>query len=222
MAATDPTDTPLRLALPDGVAWIETAIGALGRMVAWLCLPLIAVVVLRYLLAPAHALLVELQWYISAVVVCLGFAETWWRDGNVRIDLLDGGMRPRHAVDLFSALCFALPFAGFMAWYGWPCFTASWRIGEGSPQFSGLPARWAVKLALFAGLLLMAVQAALVVASGTLGILIPPSIMLLIMEDGGRSCPLTVPKDPGGCDPTAAAVRPDPGGQRLPLLQEPG
>lgn len=94
MAATEPPARPPRPALPGGLAWIETAIGALGRAVAWLYLPLIAVVmavvVLRYLISSTHAWLDELQWYIFAIVVCLGLAETWSRDGHVRIDLVYG------------------------------------------------------------------------------------------------------------------------------------
>lgn len=110
----------------------------LGRLLAW-ALPVmmvltVAVVVLRYAFGIGAIALQETVIYLHAAVFMLGAAWTLRHNAHVRVDILYSRWSPRRRalVDLFGALVFLLPVAGFLAWASWDYVLASWRIGERS------------------------------------------------------------------------------------------
>ena len=141
-----------------------------GRSAAWLYPVLVVVLIvnvgLRYGLGRGYIELEELQWHLFAAAFLLGFAYTYAADEHVRVDLLHAraGARTRAWIELLGALLLLLPFALIVTYWGWDFFLRSWELGERSPMQSGLPARWAIKLVLFAGFALLALQAVAVAA----------------------------------------------------------
>lgn len=140
---------------------VETA-GVIGALV----LPLLIIVVvgnvvLRYGFGLGLVELEELQWHLNAVTVmlCLGYA--YRHDAHVRVDVLrDGWSETRKAwIEIIGILVLLLPFTIGILWFGWHSFAYSWKIGEGSPMPSGLPARYLVRLLLVAGFALLLAQA---------------------------------------------------------------
>jgi len=146
------------------VASIEGFVIAIGR-VGSLFLPLLMCVIilnitLRYVFGIGLIELEELQWHLNAVAVMSCLAWTYQRDGHVRVDAFYGGMsgRARALVELFGVLFLLLPFLWFVTASAWTIFGYSWKLGEGSPMPSGLPARYIIKFVMAAGLSLLFLQ----------------------------------------------------------------
>lgn len=96
--------------------------------------------------ATSNALL-ELQWYLFALVFMLGAPHVLRRGEHVRVDVLYGGL-PRAGkawVDALGALLLVVPFAVFGIWTSLPFALESLHRLEGSPDPGGLP-RWPLKL----------------------------------------------------------------------------
>ena len=148
--------------------WLAARIDALnrsiGRAASFLYLFLItvvlAVVILRYAFSVTFAWMEEAQWYLFAVAVVLAFGYAYADDAHVRVDPFRErlGHRGQAWIEASGVLFLLFPFCALLAWFAWDYFWASWTIREGSPQFSGLPARWAVKLVLFLSFPLMLLQ----------------------------------------------------------------
>lgn len=130
-----------------------------------LLLPLLMLVIvlnvgLRYGFGLGLVEFEELQWHINAVVVlgCLAFA---YRDeAHVRVDVWHARFSPRRKawIELVGGIVLLMPFVIGVCWFAWGSFVYSYSIGEGSPMPSGLPARYLIKFALFAGFLLLGLQ----------------------------------------------------------------
>ena len=130
-----------------------------------LLLPILMVVIVlnvavRYGLGLGLVELEEVQWHLNALVVLACLAYAYKTDAHVRVDVLRGGYssRQRAVVELAGTLLLLLPFVAGICWFAWGSFTYSLSIGERSPMPSGLPARYVVKFAMFAGFLLLGLQ----------------------------------------------------------------
>lgn len=146
------------------VASIEGPIILIGRAGS-LILPLLMVVIifnvtLRYVFNIGLIELEELQWHLNAIAVMSCLAWTYQRDGHVRVDAFYARMSPRARalVELFGVLFLLLPFLWFVTSSAWTIFGYSWKLGEGSPMPSGLPARYIIKFVMAAGLSLLFLQ----------------------------------------------------------------
>lgn len=145
---------------------VEALIAAIGRIGA-LFLPLLMLTILvnvmmRYVFHRGMIQLEELQWHLNAVAVMSCLAWAYQRDQHVRVDAFHARMSPvaRALVELCGVLFLLLPFLWFVAGSAWTIFGYSWRLGEGSPMPSGLPARYLIKFVMAAGLSLLFVQGA--------------------------------------------------------------
>ena len=130
--------------------WIDRLNLALGRLVAWLALLMIAIgaynALARYLgrfigfNLSSNAYL-ELQQYLFSAIVLLAAAAVLAKDEHVRVDVLYGrlGSRGRSWIDLVGTLLFLIPFCAFALALAWPAVSNSWAILEDSPDPGGLP-----------------------------------------------------------------------------------
>jgi TRAP-type mannitol/chloroaromatic compound transport system permease small subunit len=153
------------LAISKGIDALNRRI---GRAVAWLTAAMVAIgafnAVARYLerdldLRLSSNSLLELQWYLFAVVFLLGAPYALRRDAHVRVDVIYSGhgRRARAWIDLVGALVFLVPFCAFAVYVSWGFVADSWIEREMSPDPGGLP-RWILKPAVPIAFALLALQ----------------------------------------------------------------
>jgi TRAP-type mannitol/chloroaromatic compound transport system permease small subunit len=137
---------------------IDTLMEALGKLATLLATLLILVgfynVLARYVgrnlgMQLTSNTLVELQWYLFAVIFFLGFAYILRHNLNVRVDLFYAGWSPRRKalVNILGTLLFLLPFCVvgiavtlnpvLFSWGRLP--NGNWGVWEMSPDAGGLP-----------------------------------------------------------------------------------
>lgn len=135
-----------------------------GRAVAWLLLAMVlvqfAVVVLRYVFAIGFVPAREAIWYMNGIVFMLGAGYTLLHDGHVRVDVFyrEASPRTRAMVDLAGAILFLVPLCIATVWLSWPYVTSSWRVLEGSTEYSGLPLIFLLKTVIWVFALLLGLQ----------------------------------------------------------------
>ena len=135
----------------------------IGRAVYWLVL--LAVVVssanaaYRYLFRNSSNALLEIQWYLFALIFLLAAGYTLKHDGHVRVDIIYGRLssRTQHWIDIFGGVFFLLTTSFTILWLSWPMVFASIAVNEHSPDAGGL-LRWPIKLAIPLGFALLALQ----------------------------------------------------------------
>jgi TRAP-type mannitol/chloroaromatic compound transport system permease small subunit len=117
--------------------------------------------IMRYVFDMGSNAWLEMQWYLFAVIVLFGAAQTLRVNGHVRVDLLYGMLTPRAQVwlDLVCLGLFLMPAALLLTGMSWTLFVESWRIDEVSSNAGGL-LRWPVKLVLPLGFALLSLQGA--------------------------------------------------------------
>lgn len=153
----------LRVLVPRVVAGIDALTLRAGETVRWLTL-VIPVVCVSYAVARkvfrwGHNGFSELQWYLFAWVYLVAAGYTLLRQQHVRVDLLwrRFGLRTRCVIDL----AFLVPLAWvclYLAQDYWTFWTVSLRQREGPEDVLVGLERWPVKLALFIGFSLLALQ----------------------------------------------------------------
>lgn len=142
---------------------IDTLNESMGRLVIWLVLLASLVsafnAVVRYLFGISSNALLEIQWYMFALIFLFAAGYTLKHDGHVRIDILYGRFSPRTRalIDIFGTLAFLLPVSLLILWLSLPMVAESIRIDEMSPDAGGL-LRWPIKLAIPVGFALLALQ----------------------------------------------------------------
>lgn len=155
---------------------LSRSVGFAGALVQpLLMLTILVNVLLRYVFNLGMIELEELQWHMNAVVVMCCLAWAYQRNMHVRVDALHGrmGERGRALAEVLGVLFLLLPFAGFLTLNSWKIFEYSWRLKEGSPMPSGLPARYIIKGVMAAGFALLFLQG-LSVLLKSLAVLIRP------------------------------------------------
>ena len=122
-----------------------------GRLLSWLTILMVVLVVVvvitRYFLEIGSIALQESVTYLHAMVFMLGLAFTLKRGGHVRVDIFYRGysIRGKAIVDLLGGLLFLLPFCLLIFISSWDYVLASWAIGEGSSENSGIAAIYLLK-----------------------------------------------------------------------------
>lgn len=138
----------------------------LGKLSAILLLLLVLNVfydvIMRYVFNDVSIGMQELEWHLFSVVFLLGIPYTLQHDGHVRVDLIYErlSVKQQTVIDLLGYLCFVLPFAALVAYYGWGFAEESFKLAEKSGDPGGLHYRWLIKGAIpfsFAALLLTTV-----------------------------------------------------------------
>jgi TRAP-type mannitol/chloroaromatic compound transport system permease small subunit len=121
-----------------------------GRWVYWLVLIMVLEsagnAIVRKLFDRSSNALLELQWYLFSAVFLLCAGWTLLRNDHVRIDIIQGRLKPRMQawIDVFGAVFFLLPMVGIFFWLSIPWFWRSFTQHEISGSAGGLifwPAR---------------------------------------------------------------------------------
>ncbi len=144
---------------------IDAALRAIGDAVSWIWLVLLGVIVtnvlMRYVLGEGRIEFEELQWHLYAVGFLFAIACGVEADSHVRVDFVHErlSLRTQAWIELYGILLLLLPFATLVLVYAAPFVGWAWESGEVSASAGGLPYRWAIKGALFAGFALLVVGA---------------------------------------------------------------
>ena len=157
---------------------ISRAVSAIGRVAAWLALPMMAIIlfdviqrkVVEYYPAYSETVifrtftstkLQEMEWHLHAVLFlfCLGFA--YMKDAHVRIELVRDHLpaRLRVWIELLGCLLFLIPYCYIVVRYGFDFAERAFKSGEVSSALTGLTHRWIIKLALPIAFTVLAVSA---------------------------------------------------------------
>jgi len=150
--------------------WFDWLVVGIGRMGAWLILPLVAVIVFDVVtrkipwfydaiatsvIAPllSSALLQELEWHLHAVLVLLVLGYAYSHNAHVRIDLLREKLAPRGQawVEFIGLVLFFIPSILVFLYYGWSFVEFSYVQNERSNDSGGLGYRWVAKAFILIG-----------------------------------------------------------------------
>ncbi len=157
-------ETPASQDAPAGLGWIDRLSAAVGRLVAWLTIIMVAstflIVLLRYLFDLGFIWMQEAVTWMHAAVFMLGAAWALRSGDHVRVDVFYKKMSPRRQgwVDLLGTLFFLLPLCGYIFFESLPYVQQSWEIGERSREASGLPGLFLLKTLIPLTALLLALQ----------------------------------------------------------------
>ncbi len=118
-------------------------------------------VLMRYAFNFTLIWIIELETYFFALIFIMGSAYAFKYDKHVRVDLFYSKYSKvkKAWTDLLGGIFFLLPWTAMSAYVCFYYFLKSWHIGETSSQPGGLPALYILKFVLFAGFLLMVIQA---------------------------------------------------------------
>lgn len=158
---------------------IVSAIGAVG---AWLCLPLIAIIIFdvitRRFLVLGSTKLQELEWHLHAMLffLCIGWA--YLKHAHVRIELVHERL-PRKSqiwIEFLGCLFFLIPYCLIVLFHGVDWWLKSWGINEMSDSATGLPYRWVIKFFLPFGFFIILMGAVTVFLRKTVQLFGPESL----------------------------------------------
>lgn len=136
-----------------------------GRVFAWSSSLLVwlicADVVMRYCFNFTLIWVIELETYLFALVIMMASGYAFRHDRHVRVDVFYStySEKKKAWINLVGGVCLLLPWCLISSYVCFYYFLKSVRIGESSPQPGGLPALYCLKFILFAGFLLLLVQA---------------------------------------------------------------
>lgn len=137
---------------------------SVGRTVMWFALLLVlvqfVVVLMRYVFGVGSIFAQESITYMHGFLFMLAAAYTLLVDGHVRVDIFYREAKPRKKamVNLFGALVLLLPVCIVIFWTSFPYVASSWAALEGSPETSGIQARYLQKSAILGFAVLMSMQ----------------------------------------------------------------
>ena len=131
--------------------FLDRIVSFVGVLAAWLCLPLIAIIVFdvitRRFFVLGSTKLQELEWHLHAVLffLCIGWA--YLRNAHVRIELVHERLPQRGKlwIEILGCLLFLIPYSLIVLYHGVDWWERSWAIGETSDSATGLPYRWLIK-----------------------------------------------------------------------------
>lgn len=137
---------------------------SVGRTVMWFALFIVliqfVVVVMRYVFGVGSIFAQESITYLHGFLFMMAAAYTLLTDGHVRVDIFYRDARPRKkaVVNLLGAFVLMIPVCVLIFWTSFPYVMASWAVLEGSPETSGIQARYLHKTAILAFAVMMALQ----------------------------------------------------------------
>jgi TRAP-type mannitol/chloroaromatic compound transport system permease small subunit len=129
---------------------IDRLSGAVGRSAAWLIVvaALISAVnaVVRKTFDWSANSLLEVQWWLFAVVFLLAAPWTLAVNEHIRIDVVNSRLSPRtrNIIELVGHIFFLLPMAAMIVYTSSIFFATSYMQNEQSPNAGGLP-QWPIK-----------------------------------------------------------------------------
>ena len=148
----------------------------IGNIISWLTGILVVLVcghvIIRYILEQDKVWLMELEWHLFALIFLLGAGYALKHDRHVRVDLFYSNFseKDKAVVNFWGGIIFLIPWCIVLIYASFNYAYESWKIGEGSADPGGLPARYLIKFSICIGLVLLLIQALAEVAKSYLTI----------------------------------------------------
>ena len=143
-------------------AALERLVTAISVPVIWLALATLLgatlMGVLQFSVVAIDAgIMDELATYAFVALIMVSLGLTYLRNGHVRIDFLADRFdaRARAWIEVVGIVLALLPLSLLFVWDGGVNTWLSYRIGEASDEFGGLPWRWILKAFFPAGFALL-------------------------------------------------------------------
>ena len=153
---------------------ISAVNGAVGRLLSLCSLAIVlvcfAVVVMRYVFRTGSVPMQDLYVWLNGMMFMGMAGYALMKDAHVRVDIFyrDAQTRTKALVDMFGCAFFIGPFVAVLWIWGFPYVQRSWGLGEGSPNFGGLPGFYILKSFLLVFAVLVALQAVAMFLRGVL------------------------------------------------------
>ncbi len=137
------------------------ASGSLAKACALILVALVtANVFARYFFSAGNVGLQELEWHLISPIALLGMSYALHHGEHVRVDVFYERMSQRTKALVDIATAFLTMGVGlYLAWLALSYVTASYSMGQGSPDPGGLPHRFLLKAFIPIGFTLLALQA---------------------------------------------------------------
>ncbi|MCF8178893.1 MAG: TRAP transporter small permease subunit [Sulfuritalea sp.] len=135
----------------------------IGRGLIWLILASVLIsagnAIVRKTFDIGSNALLEIQWYLYAIVFMLGSGFAFLKNAHVRIDFISNhfSARTRNLIDIFGIVLFLFPLCYMLITLSWPTFHNAWVSGEMSQNAGGL-IRWPVYLLIPVGFFVLFLQ----------------------------------------------------------------
>jgi TRAP-type mannitol/chloroaromatic compound transport system permease small subunit len=145
--------------------WIDRLNGWVGRLTAWLTVPLVLLVcfdvLARKVFNFSKIWIMDLEWHLFALLFLLAAGYALKHNRHVRVDLFYAkfSKKDKALVDFWGTLLFLIPWCVAVSVYAFGYARESFRLNEGATEPGGLPARYLIKFAMVAGILLLLLQA---------------------------------------------------------------
>lgn len=154
--------------------WLERPVIWLGRLAAWLILPLIGVIIFdavsrKFLRKMPFVIetglfhlmnspkLQDSEWHMHAILFLLSMGYAYVYNAHVRLDIFRPmlGVKGRLWVEVAGGVVLLVPFLAVLIYYGWGFFMSAWITDEGTSVLIGIGNRWFIKSFLLVGFSLL-------------------------------------------------------------------
>ncbi|MDP2333605.1 MAG: TRAP transporter small permease subunit [Reyranella sp.] len=120
----------------------------------------------------------ELEWHVHGLLFLPWIGYCYIRNAHVRIDVFVAHRpaRTQARLEVFGIILFAIPYSLVATYFSYLFFQVSFLQNEASDAPNGLPYRWIMKFALFAGLVLLDMAVASVLMRKLVQLFGPPDL----------------------------------------------
>lgn len=140
----------------------EAVIMKVSAVCCWSSALLIVVIILnvtmRYGFQNGLILFEEIQWHLYAIGIMFGLSYAEITNSQVRVDVIASMLKTKTVLkwEIFGALFFVFPTIFVILFNSFDYVANSYLIGESSSSPLGMPFRWAIKAAIPASFILLA------------------------------------------------------------------
>jgi TRAP-type mannitol/chloroaromatic compound transport system permease small subunit len=119
-----------------------------------------AIVLMRYVFGVSHVFVQESVVYMHAVLFMVAVGYTLLHNGHVRVDIFysAASAKRKALIDFLGVWLFIAPMVAVTWHLSWPYVAFAWRVREGSPEGSGIPAVFLLKSLILVFAVLLAIQ----------------------------------------------------------------
>ena len=159
--------------------WMELPALWLGRMAAWLLLPLVGIIMFdavcrKFLRKTTFAIetglyhlmnspvLQDAEWHLHAILFLVAMGYAYVYNAHVRLDIFRPrlGVKGRLWVEVLGGVFLLIPFLVTLIYFGWDFFLSAWLTDEGTSVLIGIGNRWFIKSFVIIGFSLLLLSAA--------------------------------------------------------------
>ncbi len=158
---SNPTSSVAQLMLKTADTF-ESIILKVSAVCCWSSALLIAVIIcnvtMRYGFNNGLILFEEIQWHLYAIGIMFGLSYAEITNSQVRVDVVASMLKPKTVLkwEVFGAIVFVFPTIFVILFNSFDYVANSYMLGESSSSPLGMPFRWAIKAAIPASFILLA------------------------------------------------------------------